>query len=738
MCIAGGVQERRVWTCVFGSLQVSSDEERRYSHFAGERRVVYHSLPGARGGEDRSRSRLRGSWSESRRPQEERGRRRTRGAEDRSHSGQGWRRGPQARGCRAVRGLDERSRSRIGGWQEHARRSSWEETGHQERSRRKSPWRARSPRRRSPVQRHRRSPLRSLQASADRSRHEVKGTSGESTGVRFGSRARAPSIVRGDSGRGRRRSPECRRVTGRGRSPRRRVAQAGAQDRSARRPAERSNGGEVRTVQLEEQENRAPEITMEVRTVTVAVEQRSAPEESQPERAAEKSDATESELALCGVCREPRKCLWKHVQAIHLPWFWAPEKACWKCQIFCSSQAHLQAKHWDVHEEQGRFGTHQLSTWFLTITQVLEEISEHFGVPWQKLGELAQQRGWLDDLEPAQSVVRQVLWGQLVRYWGGTVECVATSSPCDMSAVLHWRITMRMLTELTEERPGQVTGARLVQGPASKPTRAWVVDGHCHLELLRQRSGMQATIQNILPFFQQEHRSPLVEGLEAIVSNQVFRVEWEAHIPAVIGNVRVLRTWGAHPKALDDMDWSWLEGKMASLDCVAIGECGLDETAPNMAGQEEAFKRQIQKARQLEKPLILHLRGKKPSRTSAIYGRALAMVSSILPRKHRVYLHSFSATQAEFKLWYRAFPNLLVGCSWLTAADINCWPMLRMIHTESLALETDSPHLAPRIGWINSPMRIWAQAEMVAEVRNVPVPTLLECSNRALRQFYSL
>ena len=71
MCIAGGV-----WTCVFGSLQVSSDEERRYSRFARERRVVYHGLPGASSGEDRSRSRLRGSSSLSRRPQEERGHRR--------------------------------------------------------------------------------------------------------------------------------------------------------------------------------------------------------------------------------------------------------------------------------------------------------------------------------------------------------------------------------------------------------------------------------------------------------------------------------------------------------------------------------------------------------------------------------------------------------------------------------------------------------------------------------------
>ena len=212
----------------------------------------------------------------------------------------------------------------------------------------------------------------------------------------------------------------------------------------------------------------------------------------------------------------------------------------------------------------------------------------------------------------------------------------------------------------------------------------------------------------------------------------------QAHIPAVVGHLKVVRTWGAHPKAMDDVDWSWLEGKMASSHCVAIGECGLDENAPNMAHQEDAFKHQIEKARQLKKPLVLHLRGRNPSRMSAIYGQALALTSSILPRKHHVYLHSFSATQAEYKLWHRAFPNLQVGCSWLTAAGINCWPMLWMIHTKSLALETDSPHLTPRIGWINSPMTIWAPAERVAEVRNVPVSTLLECSNRILCKFYSL
>ena len=227
MCIAGGVQERRVWTFVFGSLQVSSDEERRYLRFTGERRVVYHGLPGASGGEDRSRSRLRGSSSLSRRPQEERGCWRT----DRSPV---RRRGPQACGRRPVGGRDEWSRSRLGGHQEEWRRAG-EERAHPERTRGESFRRARSPRRRSPVRRERRrSSLRSVQSTVTVG-WKKRGTVGGSSGVRLGSRARAPSRARGDSGQERRRSPELRRVTGRGRSPCRRVAQSQVRSRSPAR-----------------------------------------------------------------------------------------------------------------------------------------------------------------------------------------------------------------------------------------------------------------------------------------------------------------------------------------------------------------------------------------------------------------------------------------------------------------------------------------------------------------------
>ena len=70
----------------------------------------------------------------------------------------------------------------------------------------------------------RRSPLRSLQSGVTVG-WSARGTAGGSSGERLGSRSRAPSRDRGDSGRARWRSPEMRRVTGMGRSPCRRIAQ---------------------------------------------------------------------------------------------------------------------------------------------------------------------------------------------------------------------------------------------------------------------------------------------------------------------------------------------------------------------------------------------------------------------------------------------------------------------------------------------------------------------------------
>ena len=157
-------------------------------------------------------------------------------------------------------------------------------------------------------------------------------------------------------------------------------------------------------------------------------------------------------------------------------------------------------------------------------------------------------------------------------------------------------------------------------------------------------------------------------------------------------------------KAVKNVNWRRME-KLAASECVAVGECGLDETAGDMELQEKVFKGQILLTHQLKKPLVLHLRGKTPRTTSVLYGRALALTTSVLYKRYKVYLHSFSAGQAEFQLWHRSFPELLVvvpGSLPVNSAVKLCWdPCLQL----SLPWKRIAPTWLPEAGSWTAPTR---------------------------------
>ena len=69
---------------------------------------------------------------------------------------------------------------------------------------------------------------------------------------------------------------------------------------------------------------------------------------------------------------------------------------------------------------------------------------------------------------------------------------------------------------------------------------------------------------------------------------------------------------------------------MSSGELVVIGECGLCEAGPNMAGHEDKV------AHWLRKPLALHLKGQTLSRMTAIYSHQYEhpqkLAPSVLPK----------------------------------------------------------------------------------------------------------
>ena len=152
-----------------------------------------------------------------------------------------------------------------------------------------------------------------------------------------------------------------------------------------------------------------------------------------------------------------------------------------------------------------------------------------------------------------------------------------------------------------------------------------------------------------------------------------------------------------------------------------MGETGLDyyrDRAPRDE-QRRAFSAQIEIARRVAKPLVIHMRsGPAPGddavdETLATLAREADGVA--------VILHCFSAppervAEAAERGWYCSFAG---NVTYPNAAELR--EAARLVPGELLLVETDAPFLAPQPvrGKPNEPVNVVATAEVVAEERGL-------------------
>ena len=149
---------------------------------------------------------------------------------------------------------------------------------------------------------------------------------------------------------------------------------------------------------------------------------------------------------------------------------------------------------------------------------------------------------------------------------------------------------------------------------------------------------------------------------------------------------------------------------------VAIGECGLDYfrvSKDSKRLQEETFIAQIHLANELEKPLMLHIRGSEGNMDA--YEDALAILKSHAKVLGNVHFFAGSYDVAK-KFWEMGFTTSFTGV--ITFANqydeiIKNAP-LGMLHAE-----TDAPYVAPvpYRGKRNEPLYVKEVYKRVAEIR---------------------
>jgi TatD DNase family protein len=185
----------------------------------------------------------------------------------------------------------------------------------------------------------------------------------------------------------------------------------------------------------------------------------------------------------------------------------------------------------------------------------------------------------------------------------------------------------------------------------------------------------------------------------------------------------VFASVGRHPNSsagYDDGDTEQLALLAEAEEVVAIGETGLDwyRDGSPPEDQRRALLGQIEVARSVSKPLVMHLRDRDGSEEAV--EEAFATLGE-RAQGVEVILHCFSARPrwvepAADRGWYCSFAG---NVTYPRAEALR--EAAALVPEHRILVETDAPYLAPQPvrGSPNQPANVVATAERVAEVRGV-------------------
>jgi len=201
---------------------------------------------------------------------------------------------------------------------------------------------------------------------------------------------------------------------------------------------------------------------------------------------------------------------------------------------------------------------------------------------------------------------------------------------------------------------------------------------------------------------------------------------------------------GVHPYDIDKYDESFLRQYLNDPKCIAVGECGLDyfrlpedteEKAQEIAEQKRVFASQIELAKRVKKPLIVHIRDASSDSLQMLVDYGAKEVGGVL--------HCYNADEQLLKLVDHGFYYGIGGV--LTFKNARKLPqVLPKIPLDRIIIETDTPYLTPHPhrGKRNEPWYTVFVVEKVAEILEKSVEEVeaitTENSQRLFQAFSNL
>lgn len=254
-----------------------------------------------------------------------------------------------------------------------------------------------------------------------------------------------------------------------------------------------------------------------------------------------------------------------------------------------------------------------------------------------------------------------------------------------------------------------------------------LVDSHCHLNHL-DVSHYENGLDGVLDAARQRGVKQFLSVAVNLDSSRKLQELADSYPDVVISagvhplqknlpplpDIDELRELGAHPKV------------------VAIGETGLDNFySPDSADwQRESFKRHLQVAGELEKPLIIHTRDARDETIELIKQYGNPKVAGVL----HCFTESLEMAESAMEMgYYISFSGIV---TFRNAAELR--EVVRRVPLNRILVETDSPWLAPvpHRGKQNEPQYVVEVAKCVAELKGVTEHELAQVTTENFKRLF--
>ncbi|MCH4822047.1 TatD family hydrolase [Gramella lutea] len=253
-----------------------------------------------------------------------------------------------------------------------------------------------------------------------------------------------------------------------------------------------------------------------------------------------------------------------------------------------------------------------------------------------------------------------------------------------------------------------------------------ITDTHTHLysdsfDEDRNEAIQEAINNNVKRFF--------IPAIDSETTKSMYELE-----KAFPENVFLMM--GLHPthvKENFEQELKHVEEELDKRKFYAVGEIGIDLywDKSTLEIQKEAFKRQIQFAKDRELPIVIHCRD--------AFDEIFEVLESVKDDKLFGIFHCFTGTheQAKQALSY----NMKLGIGGVvTFKNGGIDKFMPQIPIEEIVLETDSPYLAPKPfrGKRNDPVYILKVAEKLAELYEIPVEKVAEITTKNSKEVFGI